>query len=119
MALKANELRVGNWVNMKIYGMHAYYKIMQVDANYIKWVADNNAACEPIPLTPELLEKCGFIYGDTWEFTWRKDDIHVRQSDEYWYLVENRDVRYNPFKYLHQLQNIFHSLTGEELEINL
>ena len=64
--IHANELRIGNWVKSAVKIDIADYKtpdFMQVgvmmlrDCIYYK----DNWAFEPIPLSPEILEKCGFV----------------------------------------------------------
>lgn len=100
----------------------------------------------PIQLTPELLEKCGFEYGVTVErgvsdkYAWHIQisnldyleyqivhgiDAGTNQPTQWgeWRLVSNYSMYrldfWNQPEYLHQLQNLFHSLTGEELTVNL
>jgi hypothetical protein len=85
---------------------------------------------EPIELTPEILEAAGFIG----HYSIYQKDIGVTSSSicarqdgnlmEVWiekYIGEDeRIVEINtPVKYLHQLQNLFFALCGEELEIQL
>jgi hypothetical protein len=96
----------------------------------------------PIPLTPEILEEFGFIrslseddeertiYGiqvannTSLYFDPHKDWMRDEKDYEVeWYLSHEwnnnhfkNDFWANP-KYLHQLQNLFHALTGEELQV--
>lgn len=82
----------------------------------------------PIPLTPEWLERCGFEFlpfdkGVSLFDYFKKSDnfelfiLHKGVKCEYqpgvfYYKDEN-----HPIKYLHQLQNLYFTLTGEELQI--
>lgn len=61
----------------------------------------------PIPLTPEILEKCGFEKCSCGGW---KHGIHISKYD-------NGKLYYKTviIKYLHQLQNLYFALTGEEL----
>ena len=72
----------------------------------------------PIPLTPEILEKCGF----QWDIYWQG------LTDGNWVLTEGENNTYRlaygkrrhdvivyGIKYLHQLQNLFFCLVGQEL----
>lgn len=79
--IKANELRIGNKIKRK-----SNENICTVNWGIIKDfdLHEDVSDYEPIRLTPQILEKCGF---------------------------ENI--------YLHQLQNLYFALTGNELEINL
>lgn len=66
-----------------------------------------------VELTAELLEKCGFVLG--------KNDIY-EYGDIYVVLGRYSNVGKVPVKfleYLHQLQNLFYCIYGEELEISL
>lgn len=90
---------------------------------------DGKPLPEPIPLTPEWLERLGFIkqpteqYNDYWKggkfSSGRSSSFLLRESPvkSYGYLpLEYKDV-HAPIKYVHQLQNFYHALTGQELTI--
>lgn len=75
----------------------------------------------PIPLTPEILEKCGFKkLNNAWVPIDYSATDYLKWSFTIW---DNKDgtYRYNSaefipeLKYLHQLQNLYYALTGEEL----
>lgn len=88
-----------------------------------------NQAAEfsPIPITLDILEKCGFM----------PDMGGCSLQGDFWYLglcdIDSNDVHFTlaygigllneaaarHIKYIHQLQNIFFFLTGEELKVNL
>lgn len=79
---------------------------------------------DPIPLTEEILLKCGFKKSK--EGYWDNGVIEVgyTTSDEYFqyeYLtgVGTSMTEMVNVKYLHQLQNLYFCLTGKELEVNL
>lgn len=76
---------------------------------------------EPIPLTPEILTAAGFtMLGNrlcltvTDLFTFGKqirgDDVILFFEEEHAEIA---------VRYLHQLQNLYHALTGQELTVNL
>lgn len=77
---------------------------------------------EPIPLTSEILENCGFKnYRYWWNISsqntfaleeWNDDGLGV-------YLCVGGLKTGQYIKYLHKLQNLFYSLTGEELKIKI
>jgi len=93
----------------------------------------------PIELTPELLEKCGFIVEDDFDNHsidfYRLGNIHLQMSNyegnECYYVWRDNiakdgtkigDLVYHKqyeieIKYLHQLQNLTLLLTGNPLEI--
>jgi hypothetical protein len=89
------------------------------------------ADLKPIPLTPEILEKCGFEK-DADPYNWANPDwdiyrikrmsIGVKEGMFAWYNRSDDDFYssyYPELKFLHQLQNLYFSLTGEELEVKL
>lgn len=77
----------------------------------------------PIPLTPEILEKAGVK--DVWiKNSWMiVEDVSGGESFGWSMKVRNasytKEIEFAYFKYLHQLQNLYYALTGEELPINL
>lgn len=138
--MKANELRIGNKVLMAFENV-----IETVNARMIGYInkANENGQThpfEPIPLTPEILEKCGFEnrgIKQTNEFT--KETLFVLYNiidgtssfvaahieDSYggemfteWQARIDHDCIYTKeLEYLHQLQNLYFALTGQELAI--
>jgi hypothetical protein len=75
---------------------------------------------ESIPLSPEVLEKCGFkqnrslIDGKYWQI---EGKLRIEsKGDEFWFKSEEGKANLH---YFHQLQNLYFALTGGELEVNL
>ncbi len=115
--IKANELRLGNWFLSKVKvpvqvekGTIAYMCMRSYEISKIKY--------EPIPLTPEILEKCGFVI-ETIYYEYPYFDFDIKSEYGKWQLYYNGDAIGIPFEYLHQLQNLYFALTSEELEIKL
>lgn len=121
--MKPNELRIGNWVNtdrgigrvtmLQVGGAEAFQIGVTVAPlqNYVY----NNPKAEPIPLTPELLEKCGFkCIAEGRDYFELKDlRIFLHRGD---WAVE-LGIRVS-VQYLHQLQNLAYCL-GTELNVPL
>jgi hypothetical protein len=150
--IQANELRIGNlvkdrggkilkldyWEGPDKIAMEMTFHGFPVHAmtEYIPYL-------QPIPLTPEILEKCGFKKwkGRVMENTniWMKKYEHeagyfdvdnkpvintstigIRQyyghslPDEFFYTDHHSKI-----EHLHQLQNLYFALTGEELDVEL
>jgi len=134
--IKANELRIGN----KVYGGNparckaTIKTIIQqgVEAEYqliSPGAATDNPGIGfakfeeiyPIPLTPEILEKCGFEISYCGRCLSRGCLGLSAEGEGYATLFHSRDEWEPsggaPILYLHQLQNLFFALTGEELAI--
>ncbi len=117
--IKANELRIGNYYDQ-------FGNIHQVNGHIISELGKapiGQLWCKPIPLTEEILLKCGFVEKKKW-FYKEKFLLGYMTTDENlqaeWKFggVEGTWNLLN-IKYVHQLQNLYFALTGEELTINL
>lgn len=113
--INANELRIGNWV--KYHDDDTLFKVVEIDTLGIRveneeqntWIEYD--CFSPIYLTPEILEKCGFIsnpYQDRYEL----GDIYI----EYCGIRNICWIENAPhIQYFHQLQNYVYANTNEEL----
>jgi hypothetical protein len=110
MRIKANELRIGNWVE-------TFEGVIQIQNG---WEIDEGNECQPIQLTEEWLLKFGFNkVSDIWEF-WKNSGWDLRQhklENKWWLFYIGQDLDCVRIDYVHQLQNLYFALTGEELEI--
>lgn len=113
--IRANELRVGNWV-YRTEGFKTFKT--KVSGNTIACAGSDGEIdfISPIPLTPEILQKAGFERFTNSDFI--KGEVNL------WIGNNNINFSINAYyhtsiKHLHQLQNFYYALTGEELEINL
>lgn len=133
--MNASELRIGNFVELTceghedepdlvIWGIedYEYYDYRMNDIN-------------PIPITEEWLVKCGFVKDSKIEYlmghinnTYTKSYLIIGTYDNVFSpcvrMYDRDDWAYyeeigENIKYLHQLQNLYFALTGEELTINL
>ena len=136
--MKAQELRIGNLVNVpnkeqspfridyfdenKVYQNQGFYntEFGLVPYHPLTWDISD---CAPIPLTPEILEKCGL------ERTGNLNPIASRKfykigriiiehiaGDRIAVYVDSplEDILIGYQDHLHQLQNLYYSLTEEE-----
>ena len=129
--IDASELRIGNWVNHK--DIYSYRNEMLGKEFYFQWESRDWYALgectislediNPIPLTEEILEKCGFDMNPDWN----NYDGCVAVLD-LGYLYIGKGVmggitlfQNNHFStgvnidYLHQLQNLIYAITQTEL----
>jgi tRNA uridine 5-carbamoylmethylation protein Kti12 len=117
--MKASELRIGNLVNLgnrvaKVIEISHSFCVV-VDLEETQDTIESYERTKPIPLTEEWLLKFGFSHDKI--LGKRKFSIpfvNVVQRHEEFYLDYNGFIRI--IKSVHQLQNIFHALTGKELE---
>jgi len=122
--MKATELRIGNLVNAELASGNVINHT--ITALNILRISENDSVFkfEPIPLTEDWLVKFGF----------EKDSRSGNVYQVYYYglnpetydhliIIKNTGKgffysnAYNKINYVHQLQNLFHTLTGEELTI--
>jgi len=112
--INTNELRRGNWVNATYDGID-YRQVFSIPNM-------DEFAAEPITITPEILEKAGFKKEDKLNVnaqTWCKFGM-----GEYLTYYFDGFCKFEfgikpAIKYVHQLQNLYFALTGEELYIKL
>ena len=122
--MKANELRIGNYVWDDYSGEMIVSQIMySTESVWFRktWtLPDGHARCsdiKPIPLTDEWLLKFGFKKEG---FSYLHNDlilhvfsnarlVSVPDEDGEWVNIQP------PVQYVHQLQNLYFALTGEEL----
>ncbi|TYP89439.1 hypothetical protein BC792_12740 [Sphingobacterium allocomposti] len=126
--IQATELRLGNYVNLNDGSEHD--KIRQISGIEHKIVYTLIKGCRfaqvhqsfdriyPIPLTEEIIIKCGFERSEYNDYrhpilfgtlTLYEGVAELHISDMYSVWVNN----------LHQLQNLYFALTGEELEVKI
>jgi hypothetical protein len=82
---------------------------------------------KPIPLVPEILERCGFKNYGGWIGKKIAVDFWDEQTEIVFEFIDSNltvygnDIRIRKIENtaVHQLQNLFYSLTGEELQIEL
>ena len=127
------ELRIGNIINSQGFAM-VVFRIEEDKILYrelkpkttLRHPSDIGA--NPIPLTNEILLKTGFKYNETdEEYTIGSIDFESAQedADRYFSLWSENKEDFEcyfsdiPIKSVHQLQNLYFALTGEELEIKL
>lgn len=125
--MKANELRIGNYINDRTI---LYYKTGIIRAIFVpdvllsdpttdeEWQPDIDV-CDPIPLSEEWLIKFGFkkkagLHG----YRWENKGIRIGQAGKTFFIPFGIDeIKEAHINLVHQLQNIVHALTGEELTI--
>ena len=119
--MKANELRVGNLYNYLIFDpldeRKEWLELTKADGDDIAWLEKNpdDPNYQPITLTEEWLLKFGAI---VYDFDHQPNQYRISER-----LFVTRDGHFYDYGanvkllYIHQLQNLYFALTGEELTI--
>lgn len=134
--MKINDVRLGNWVKCKTNDGVKFGKICDIfDIGYFVARCDGvdyrgkfdgigvDIECvEPIALTDELLEKCG--YKKVNKHAFEKDgfiSIHKDSITQVYHLYDSDEdiIIGRGMEGLHHLQNLLYMLVGEELNIEL
>lgn len=120
--MKAHSLRFGNLVMLCfehkpgwfISSVTDIYKDGTIDTDTTQLTGKQKYYWEPIPLTEEWLLKFGldkdFVppLDDEWFF-------NIQDNSRDTYVLKKSGTK---ILYVHQLQNLWHALTGEELKLN-
>lgn len=130
--MKANELRIYNYVLAEV-GLPSL-NIHCILANDIVDISKGFVNVSPIPLTEEWLLKFGFDNIDTTNIYVKSMHkigaeklkslaVYIDENNytvaivDYYTGVEKTDLLHLDYKYVHQLQNLYFALTGEELTV--
>jgi hypothetical protein len=128
--MKATELRINNWYNSVKWGIPVRCEL--TDFTQLDVMSDGayddppiEYMFEPIPLTEEWLLKFGFEIKYDGEFAkdYKFKNLKVRHKKQTLiYIVaiwdeDDNDCAIIYLDYVHQLQNLYFALTGEELKI--
>jgi len=119
--MNPRDLRIGNYVhtdtifNGMIESISAYGKVYC-------WGRDENwqptdtldsyghHRISPVPITEEWLKRFGFEKDNN--FTWLTVEMNIQQRVDGFYIWLGSDLK---IEHVHQLQNLYFALTGEEL----
>lgn len=119
--VKASEVRIGNWVEHSGGRKPKMITCEDFWSHYdFQDGKDRFYYYDPIPLTPEILEQCGFEQSNEFDDTFRLNDFDIYYRKGYceWVVDDRGDTEGTKprlIKYLHQLQNLYFALTNEEL----
>lgn len=116
-----HELRIGNWVKVGTIESIVDYLHLGSIGLQGNAIINNFQQVDPIPLTPEILEKCGFENGGYDMIFWSIGDFEISgvydsKEQQYYFGVAYYDGKISvEIKSLHQLQNLYFALTRTEL----
>lgn len=120
------DLRIGNYIMydnryFQIYSISDEFPTLNTIEFGIGVVDWNNIS--PIPITEELLVKCGFEQDDELDYRFRlgikhDPDFITYDLDDNMYSIHDSWIN-TTIKSLHQLQNLYYALTKQELTIEI
>ena len=120
--MKTQDLRIGNFVSLS-YMKGQFFKVKELSEYhvYFSHVTENYLShtvyqyCEPIPLTEEWLKKFGF---DVKHNGYQLNGILIKYNLKGGFVVDiSQCIGFVGLNYVHELQNLYHSLTREELTL--
>lgn len=122
--MEAKEIRLNNYASCN-FGIVQISSIRDIECEVHNADFSVNTCVftnklEPIPLTEEILLKCGSI--STVKGFHHQDRFSLRwlEAYKYWYVTDMETGAYiTKVEFVHEWQNTYFVLQGEELEINL
>ncbi len=127
--MKASDLRVGSILNVSLKSGQGRTLESAIRIHDLVNIYENSGSFnyEPIPLTEEWLLKFGFT--NDYESMFRKCFVLTTQEMAFVYNLSKQEKELSTFEikglninlervnHVHQLQNLYFALTGEELTI--
>jgi hypothetical protein len=118
--MKATELRIGNYLfakGIEVIRFTSFFGLCNIESYPERY--------SPIPLDEEWLKKLGFKYSEERESMsngfeeWYNGTLYLGYMHNcYIFDVLDQGCINMPITHVHQLQNLYFALTGEELTIN-
>jgi hypothetical protein len=133
MEMKVNELRIGNLVEYNdclayVYSVESAEprvnsnfndkEIVTLQLNGLTTVTINEV--QPIPLTEEWLLKFGFerLHQSNYILLENgSESFHLCETIFSYWVLEFKGLHWSRIQHVHQLQNLYQALTGEELTL--
>ena len=108
--MKASELRIGNWIDEQ--GIENQVTDLTWRHGEFETNGTMLVECEPIPLTEDWLKRFGWEKSKESSYFWEDNNFTI-WFDDYGLYIESYIGKLR-IKHVHQLQNLYFALTGEE-----
>lgn len=111
--MQASELRVGNWVNNK-------EEDYQITSATIAQLERGDSTAIPINITEHWLIRFGAekVNQSDWSLKFGGLNFYCRYNKVWYSSIEGLYLS-DRVQYVHQLQNLYHSITGLELSVSV
>lgn len=119
--IQANELRIGNVIYLQNKPIKVNIDTLNriLNPEYSENIKFKDQY-KPIELTSDIISKTHFYYdSDSESFQISDCTLKLYDYDDEGFMCVIFGNESHFIKYLHQLQNLYFALTGQELEINL
>lgn len=126
MAISANELRLGNYVRLRMHDYNevdSHNEITGLDeespsVNAITFDYLSYDEIQPIPLTEEWLLKFGALKKRTGIFDISRFQLIWKENYKYWYVIDKTKQTYlTKIEFVHEFQNFNFTLNAQELTL--
>lgn len=124
--IKGIELRIGSWVyDTRTVGNRSGLPAVKTPTQVQIIENKDYNFYTPIPIFSSILINSRFEYRkqfNDWSIPFKSMMFSIGKSlfdDDTWYLCDYKANHSVEFKYIHQLQSLFFSITGQELEITI
>ena len=123
--MKANEIQIGDWLYYKGQFNAFPFKVESITKKKVGYYAEPNehriyylrlSECKPIPLTPEILERNGFVVES--RYCHGEPLQYCKLVDGLWINISGENFFEGKLEYVHQSQHALR-LCGIEKEIIL
>ena len=108
--------KIGN-MSISFYGLKGGYCTTSLEESQNELEEDK--IIQPILLTEEWLVKFGFEKkkqaGRLYDYYYIKNGLYYSNMDFHQWVYKNKSLEDVALKHVHQLQNLYHALTNEEL----
>lgn len=108
------DLRAGNFVKVFFGGKK---KLLKLTLDDLFKIRDGALDVFPVNIAPEWLMKFGFSHHQSFVHFKLHPAFVVQEKEGWFFMVRTFRVNRHPVLYIHQLQNLFYALSGEELII--